>query len=947
MSPYLPYDEWIDLHVKNRISLEDARRQERTAREIMRRLSDQPGVILADEVGMGKTFVALAVAVSVHKHDPKRRPVTVMVPSSLKEKWPRDFSLFLDHCIPDGMKAEMRSGLAENAESYLKMLDDPLPRRKAVIFITHGALSRGLSDKWVSLALIYQAVKGKHGSDDFRRVLSRCLGDLLYMRWAERNGPEIWTDLLSSPPAQWLHILRANGVDPENDRNEQTDDDPVPHLVHEVLPNLELQGLYEQIKRIPKNQSVNYNARIQEARIALKNELKGLWEECKAKIELQLPLLILDEAHHVKNRDTRLASLFREQGAKDDAETIKQSLAGAFERMLFLTATPFQLGHSELCSVLESFAGINWQSSTAPSGGKEKFVHDLEELRLSLDTAQRSALSLDSAWSLLKPEDLAVGQRQFSDVEEWWQAISATAPTTATAVHVRNCFTIAKEKMKRAEQLLAPWVIRHQKPKNLPNHSSAIFRRALHIGQAIDPDSASEIAGGISISGESLLPFLLATRAAIQAPDSRPVFAEGLASSFEAFLHTRQMREKELDQASVESACDGDDDDSACGTSEAKTKWYLDRLDEIVSQSTARDSLRHPKMAATVRRVLDTWRKGEKAVVFCHYIATGKALRQRISEAIEGEIRRLGAAKLSCKLSEVDETLEKIGDRFFNEDSPVRQACDEEALRMIRAHSCLLPYQDELVKVFRRYMRTPSFLVRFFPLREGRLAPEDMQEAMDRKDKSGLTFRQLLEDFFAFLVNRNEIERKTYIEAVSRIQTGSHHGRDVESAYTRDEYQGMDRKNFVPNVRLVNGSTLQETRQRLMLTFNTPFYPEILVASQVLAEGVDLHLNCRHIIHHDLCWNPSTLEQRNGRVDRIGAKAERCGHPIQIFMPYISETQDEKQYRVVMDRERWFRVVMGEKYKIDLRSTEKLAARIPLPESAADELAFKLEVDPE
>ena len=31
-----------------------------------------------------------------------------------------------------------------------------------------------------------------------------------------------------------------------------------------------------------------------------------------------------------------------------------------------------------------------------------------------------------------------------------------------------------------------------------------------------------------------------------------------------------------------------------------------------------------------------------------------------------------------------------------------------------------------------------------------------------------------------------------------------------------------------------------------------------------------------HMIHHDLCWNPSNLEQRTGRIDRIGAKAERA-----------------------------------------------------------------------
>lgn len=146
------------------------------------------------------------------------------------------------------------------------------------------------------------------------------------------------------------------------------------------------------------------------------------------------------------------------------------------------------------------------------------------------------------------------------------------------------------------------------------------------------------------------------------------------------------------------------------------------------------------------------------------------------------------------------------------------------------------------------------------------------------------------------------------------------------------------------NVRLCYGATKQETRQKLMKTFNTPFFPDILITSNVMAEGVDLHLSCRHIIHHDLCWNPSTLEQRTGRIDRIGAKAEKCGKSIQVYLPYISETQDEKMYRVVTERERWFNVVMGEKYKVDAASTDKYAERIPFPEELAKELSFNLEV---
>lgn len=45
-----------------------------------------------------------------------------------------------------------------------------------------------------------------------------------------------------------------------------------------------------------------------------------------------------------------------------------------------------------------------------------------------------------------------------------------------------------------------------------------------------------------------------------------------------------------------------------------------------------------------------------------------------------------------------------------------------------------------------------------------------------------------------------------------------------------------------------------------------------------------------------------------------------------------------------MDRDRWFNVVMGERYKVDARSTDKLSERLPFPEEAARALAFRLAV---
>lgn len=942
MSSLYPFCSEIRLHVEGRISAEDAARQETTAREILKRLVKQPGLILADEVGMGKTFVALAVAVSVAFENRGQRPVVVMVPSSLKEKWPADFSLFCEKCLPPELAKRIRSGRAERAVQFLKLLDDPPKRRKTIIFLTHGAMSRGLNDQWVMLALIRQSLYRRKGIERLRKALCRVMGELLQMKRVERYDKRIWAKLLAAHPSDWLPLLQEAGICEEGSDSED-DDDPVPEAVWKVLPKLDTSAVYDALHAIPLRKSKNFHDYVVNARHVIKREVRSLWKECVRKMRLRLPLLVLDEAHHLKNADTRLASLFHSMDARDDAdEIVRGPLEGVFERMLFLTATPFQLGHGELCSVLDRFDGICWKSSLAPVSGRDGFDKQKEKLRATLDSAQEAAVTLDHAWGRLKADDLAVGDCHFKLVDDWWIQARQGECLTPAAADVVRCFDRTEEGMKAAERQLRRWVIRHLKPRQLPGIFGNTPRRRRFIGRSIILDVPEDDKRGIVVSGEALLPFLLAARATSHAPDSRPVFAEGLASSYEAFLHTR--RGKVQGDGKAEKAIDADDDEvHGVDVNNAMT-WYLDRLESLLPRDGAAE-VGHPKVAATVQRAVDIWRKGEKAVVFCHYIATGRILRQRISEAIQSEICSLGAKKLGCTLDEVGAQLVSVGKRFFDEDSPIRRACDTEAEGLIAKFAELQCHKGELIEIVRRNVRTPSFLVRFFPLESDRLDEKAMQVAFESPDLSGLTLRKLLRQFFTFLVERcGELDRGRYIEAVKRIQTGSHPGVDVTKEYEDDELQGARPEQLVPNVRLVNGTTRSDTRQRIMLTFNTPFYPEILVASSVLAEGVDLHLNCRYVLHHDLCWNPSTLEQRSGRVDRIGAKAEVAGQSIHIYIPFIAETQDEKMYRVVMDRERWFSVVMGEDYKVDVRATEKLANRVPFPAAAASELAFELGV---
>ena len=146
----------------DRISRADAARQRRTAAEILRRLNRQPGVILADEVGMGKTYVALAVAVSVVEATGGERPVVVMVPPSVREKWPREWDVFREMCLKDSSTwIRATSQAIVRPAPFFKLLDDPARTRNHIIFLTHGALTNALVDPFTRLALIRRALGRK------------------------------------------------------------------------------------------------------------------------------------------------------------------------------------------------------------------------------------------------------------------------------------------------------------------------------------------------------------------------------------------------------------------------------------------------------------------------------------------------------------------------------------------------------------------------------------------------------------------------------------------------------------------------------------------------------------------------------------------------------------------------------------------------------------------
>jgi superfamily II DNA or RNA helicase len=81
------------------------------------------------------------------------------------------------------------------------------------------------------------------------------------------------------------------------------------------------------------------------------------------------------------------------------------------------------------------------------------------------------------------------------------------------------------------------------------------------------------------------------------------------------------------------------------------------------------------------------------------------------------------------------------------------------------------------------------------------------------------------------------------------------------------------------HVRVLYGGMDDVEREEIKQAFNDPRdQVRILLATDAAAEGLNLQQTARYLLHYDIPWNPSRLEQRNGRLDRHGQARDVVVH---------------------------------------------------------------------
>jgi hypothetical protein len=291
------------------ITVSEIERQEDTVIRALDMLNDRPGILLADEVGMGKTFEALGIVAAFKHRDPRSKIVIVTPGPDLNQKWFSEIGRF----------GEMFDfgGAACKAGTLTELIEGIRKHSIVVAPVTVFQSGRGTGDQTYLLSL--------------------------YFHWKKLHG-------------HTANAILARFKDGEHDRVDVADENFLgifdlkrlePHLSAAFRKGKEtgVAGLDDLYKSGKLAAFANHYA-VQQALYRARFVLSG-------RLLPMIDLLIVDEAHKLKNpgslRTRAMRSVFDRR----------------FRKALFLTATPFQLDVTELREIFSLFSTLRKTSAGA------------------------------------------------------------------------------------------------------------------------------------------------------------------------------------------------------------------------------------------------------------------------------------------------------------------------------------------------------------------------------------------------------------------------------------------------------------------------------------------------------------------------------------------------------------------------------------------------------
>ncbi|MBA1231448.1 DEAD/DEAH box helicase [Pseudomonas viridiflava] len=120
----------------------------------------------------------------------------------------------------------------------------------------------------------------------------------------------------------------------------------------------------------------------------------------------------------------------------------------------------------------------------------------------------------------------------------------------------------------------------------------------------------------------------------------------------------------------------------------------------------------------------------------------------------------------------------------------------------------------------------------------------------------------------------------------------------------------LEKNGFLDATRTIVGGMNDSDRKKINDEFqasNSETTVRILLATDAASEGADFQKHCRNLIHYEIPWNPIRLEQRNGRVDRHGQKADE----VRIHHFVYKNQEDSEFLKHIVDKVEVIRSDLG------------------------------------
>jgi hypothetical protein len=950
----------LDRRAGSAVRARDVERQEDTVLRALTLLDEQPGVVLADEVGMGKTYEALGVLAARLHERPSARSLILTPGPDLNVKWHKDLRAFCEASRP------MYSGFADRftAASSLADLIEGLASSQVVIApVTVFIGGRASSDQAYLLSLWGEGrgLAGNQLAAVFRRYRDGTLGrvsleDELFLDaipWStvEPHVDEVLRDHLELGDGALDHLWDTGGYDAFGDKR----------VVDRALADLRFRVV--------------------------------------GRLLPDLDMLVVDEAHKLKSADS-----VRTTG-------VRTAFAHRFERALFLTATPFQLTVDELHQVFALFA----LARSAPRdledqaqrllAGVEQYTEAYEHLERVWSRADGATAADFATWFehdpelLSDPHDIALrpivaAARRLLDLKRTTIEPSFRRWMIRSLREDKRVYRRTHRVPLRARGAAGvPFLLYERFIAELFRSGTQTHKAAVQINMvssygaaregALLADASTDRFTGDSEAYRQLLQKVVGQRSSDDGghPKVDHVVRDVLAAvgrNEKTLIFCARVETLRELKRQIETAWDGivverwqaafpgarHEDVFEHEVDGRRVDGHHSRLRDRFSRS--QDALHLALRERYVGTLLGGWAPTPTALEQLAVRANDILQRQRLGTTAAGRFDwslakrcvEQAAALTMVELglaSDVDEVaLEHLtappfvplGYDLINDGVEDVVQGDAVPTWTIDVADCALIMSREHLWA---YLAGPLHHV-----------PPDMRVRTVERLASYLVSRSVpfLPDLLAFAraqgLDIDRIESRALVPIVDRFWT-SPTGRpwcDLLRTFLTyaNELDDLRRREVLDEVltagHLVRHTVDGETRERLREAFNTPLFPMVLVANEVMQEGLDLHHNCRRVIHHDLAWNPAQLEQRVGRVDRLGSLVQRLRErapdtTLDVTLPLIANTIDERLERTVRLRERWLEFLLGAAPRIDEYGLADEALQ-PLPLAFAEALRVDL-----